>query len=105
LKITVYISALVLYFQAKREEAQRAVQDAIDAGYRHLDCAFMYGNEYEVGQGIKQKVEEGVVQRKDLFVTSKVSNPLSNRILILYDNYRLSLPTATPPHVCAALTR
>jgi diketogulonate reductase-like aldo/keto reductase len=80
LKIIVYSPTLALYFQAKGEEAQRAVQDAIDAGYRHLDCAYMYGNEYEVGQGIKQKIQEGVVQRQDLFVTSKVSNPHSCQI-------------------------
>lgn len=55
---------------------QTAVQDAIEAGYRHVDCACIYGNEREVGQGIKQKIEEGAVERKDLFVTSKVSNRL-----------------------------
>ena len=54
--------------------------DAITAGYRHIDCAFAYGNEEEVGAGIKQKIDDGTVTRNDLFITSKVlTQPLSNQ--------------------------
>ena len=50
------------------------VETAINAGYRHLDCACDYGNEQQVGQGIKQVLQSGKVKRDDLWVTSKLWN-------------------------------
>lgn len=41
-------------------------------GYRHIDCASDYGNEKSVGIGIKQAIEEGVVTRNQIWVTSKL---------------------------------
>jgi len=64
-----------------------AVADAIDAGYRHIDCAFIYGNEKEVGDGLKAKIADGVITRSDVFITSKVCQLLWLGILPA-DKYR-----------------
>lgn len=51
-----------------------SVYNAIKAGYRTLDEACDYGNEKEAGEGIKRAIDEGIVKREDLFVTSKLWN-------------------------------
>ncbi|WP_448852037.1 aldo/keto reductase [Corynebacterium sp. 335C] len=54
------------------EVARSAVRGAIELGYRHIDTAAIYGNEVGVGQGIADAIRDGVVERSDLFVTTKI---------------------------------
>jgi 2,5-diketo-D-gluconate reductase A len=57
-------------FQIDPEETARAVEEALQVGYRHIDTAEMYGNERGVGEGIRASG----LDRDDVFVTSKLNN-------------------------------
>jgi alcohol dehydrogenase (NADP+) len=55
-------------------EVYDAVKEAIRAGYRHIDCSPLYGNEPEVGNALTDSIKEGLVSREDLWITSKLWN-------------------------------
>ncbi|CAN5464227.1 aldo/keto reductase [soil metagenome] len=57
-------------YQIAPEEAAGAVRTALEIGYRHIDTAEMYGNEKEVGQGVR----DAGLHRGDVFITSKLNN-------------------------------
>ncbi len=56
------------------EDAYQAVTTAISVGYRHFDCARIYANESDVGRALSDSCRSGMVQRDDLWVTSKLWN-------------------------------
>ncbi len=53
-------------------QCEKAVYEAIRAGYRMIDTAAVYGNEEAVGRAVDRAVEDGIVKREDLFIQSKV---------------------------------
>ena len=55
-------------------ETANIIVNGVKSGYRHLDSAADYGNEIQVGEGIKQSLSQGICRREDLWVTSKLWN-------------------------------
>src|SRR5882672_23670 len=51
-----------------------ATRDALEAGFRHFDCAERYGNEREVGQALHAGLAAGKIARNEIFVTTKLWN-------------------------------
>ncbi|MGZ7496087.1 aldo/keto reductase [Corynebacterium sp. ZY180755] len=54
------------------DQAVSATRSAIDAGYRHIDTAVLYGNEAEVGAAVKEAITAGDTTREELFINTKV---------------------------------
>ncbi|XDC60997.1 hypothetical protein R6Z07M_012179 [Ovis aries] len=58
--------------EVPKSEALEVTKFAIEVGFRHIDCAYLYQNEEQVGQAIRSKIADGTVKREDIFYTSKV---------------------------------
>lgn len=59
-------------WQSGGDQCVEAFKTALAFGYRHIDCARLYGNEVEVGEAIADAVAKGLLKRENLFVTSKL---------------------------------
>ena len=57
-------------WQSAPNQVRNAVKVALQKGYRHIDTALAYGNEKEVGQGIK----DSGVPREQIWLTTKLDN-------------------------------
>lgn len=77
--LKVYLLIFNIFFirlQSNGIEIEKAIKDAIDVGYRHIDTAWAYENENSIGKAIHSKIAEGVIERSDMFIVTKVSNHL-----------------------------
>ncbi len=63
------------------EQISEAVYGAIKSGYRLIDCASVYQNENKIGDVLHRVMQEGIVVREKLFVTSKVWNDKHNDVI------------------------
>ena len=66
------IKSLCAYQQDPERRVYKAVREAIKSGYRHIDTAQQYRNEHEVGEAIRDEINEGSITREDVFITTKV---------------------------------
>ncbi len=58
-----------------------AIKVAVRNGYRHIDCASVYGNEAEIGTAIAELIAEGTVTREELWITSKLWNDQHDNVI------------------------
>jgi glycerol 2-dehydrogenase (NADP+) len=63
-------------WQSPPGQVREAVKVALQGGYRHIDTALAYGNEKEVGEGIK----DSGVPRDQIWITTKLDNPWHHRV-------------------------
>ena len=94
-------------------EVGKAIQEAIRIGYRHIDCAAIYGNEAEIGKALEEVMQAGLVTRDELWITSKLWNnaharkevPIALKKTLVdlrlgyLDLYLIHWPVATRPDV------
>jgi diketogulonate reductase-like aldo/keto reductase len=61
-------------WNSPKDQVGESIIRALNLGYRHIDCAWIYKNEKEVGEALKKVFAEGHIKREDIFITSKVWN-------------------------------
>lgn len=93
-------------WQSRPNEVREAVKVALQRGYRHIDTALAYGNEHEVGQGIR----DSGVPREEIWITTKLDNTWHHRVedgitsslkslgVDYVDLYLMHWPSSTDPN-------
>ncbi|KXJ92330.1 NAD(P)H-dependent D-xylose reductase [Microdochium bolleyi] len=66
-------------WKVPRETCAEQVYQAIKLGYRHIDGAWDYTNSKEAGEGVRRAIDEGIIKREDIFITSKLWNNYHKR--------------------------
>ena len=61
-------------WKSKPGEVKKAIITALEAGYKHIDCAAIYGNEKEIGEAFNEVFSKGEIKREDIWITSKLWN-------------------------------
>ncbi|CAF3474306.1 unnamed protein product [Rotaria socialis] len=59
-------------YDITNEEIVNVIESGPSIGYRHIDCAWLYGNEKGIGKGLSNQFKKGKIKRSDLFLTSKL---------------------------------
>jgi len=60
------------FLSRNADTMKQILQTALDAGYRHIDTAIMYGNHKMIGDALKSIFSEGKYKRSDVFITTKI---------------------------------
>ena len=61
-------------WKTHKGQAYKVIRKALKIGYRLIDCSPLYGNEFEIGEAIRDEINEGTLSREDLWITSKLWN-------------------------------
>lgn len=102
-------------WKSEKGKVGKAIEIALNNGYRHIDCASTYGNEKEVGEAFNKVFSEGKVKREEVWITSKLWNDshkkedvipalkqsLSDLQLEYLDLYLIHWPVAFKPGVAS----
>jgi alcohol dehydrogenase (NADP+) len=61
-------------WKSDAKEIKTAIHAALDAGYRHIDCAYVYGNEAAIGEALQEYFTDHNLKRENIWLTSKLWN-------------------------------
>lgn len=61
-------------WKSEKSQVYQAIKEALEIGYRHFDCAPIYGNEVEIGRAFQEEIDSGLIEREELWITSKLWN-------------------------------